>query len=213
MEYTERLEKFLGNVPKDKFRMYANKLLNECFIPKTCPSAKSCYHFILREKELFIAYFDLLGYDITVSEEYGVIALNNIYGTGRINLRILDSMVLLILRLLFVEKKKELSQTDEVIVLVDEIYDRYRGLNGKRLNRTDIKKALGLFRRYNIIGNIDSCLDDPETKIIIYPSVILSLDTTELNKVYEMTKDKLDSYTKGGDDENDADDEEDSDRS
>ena len=209
MEYAERLEKFLGNVPKEKFRIYANKLLNECFIPKNCPSAKNCYYFIQKEKDLFTSYFDLLGYDITVSEEYGVIALNNTFGTGRITLRTIESIVLLILRLLFVEKKKELSQTDEVIVLVDEIYDRYRGLNGKRLNRTDIKKILGLF----IIGNLDSSLEDPETRIIIYPSVILSLDTTELNKVYEMTKDKLDSYAKGGEDENDADDEEDSDRS
>ena len=211
MEYTEHLEKLLGNVPKDKFRMCANKLLNECFIPKSCSNLKNCYYFILKEKDLFRTYFDLIGYELTINEEYGVIALNSTFGTGRINFRLLDSMILLILRLIYVEKKKELSQTDDVNVFVDEIYDRYRGLTGKKLTKTDMKNALKNFRRYNIISNIDINLDDPETRLIIYPSVILSLDVTELNKVYEITKDKLDSYMKGGEDDSDADDEEDSD--
>ena len=56
MDSETRLDKFLGSVSKDKFRINANKLLNECFILKGCTDTKNCYYFILKEKELFIAY-------------------------------------------------------------------------------------------------------------------------------------------------------------
>ena len=83
MDYENRFEKILGSVSKDKFRQYANKLLNECFILKECTDTKNCYYFILKEKNLFTSFFSLLGYDIVVNEEYGMIALNNSFGTGR----------------------------------------------------------------------------------------------------------------------------------
>ncbi|MDE6677609.1 MAG: DUF4194 domain-containing protein [Ruminococcus sp.] len=86
----------IGNISKDNFRLCANKLLNECFILKSCAETKSCYYFILREKEVFSSYFDFLGYDIVINEEYGVICLNNSYGTGRLRLRLLDSIILII---------------------------------------------------------------------------------------------------------------------
>ena len=47
MDYENRFEKILGSVSKDKFRQYANKLLNECFILKECTDTKNCYYFIL----------------------------------------------------------------------------------------------------------------------------------------------------------------------
>ena len=41
----------IGNVSKDRFRAYSNKLLNECFILKNCEDTRQCYYFIAREKE------------------------------------------------------------------------------------------------------------------------------------------------------------------
>lgn len=207
MDRETPLDKFLGSVSKDKFRINANKLLNECFILKRCADTKNCYYFILKEKELFIAYFDLLGYAISINEEYGVISLNNIYGIGRIRLKLLESMILLILRLIFIEEKKKLSQTENVIVYVDELYDRYRSLRNERLKKRDMCSALGLLKKYHIINDLDTDMGDPDTRIQIYPSVILALDGKELNTVYEETKDKLDKYVKGGETESNADEE------
>ena len=133
MDHDSRFEKILGPVSKDKFRQNANKLLNECFILKECTDTKNNYYFILKEKELFTAYFDLLGYDIVLNEEYGLISLNNSYGTGRIRLRLLDSIILLFLRLIYIEERKKLSQTEQIIVYVDELYERYRSLKNDRL--------------------------------------------------------------------------------
>ena len=107
MDYDNSFERILGSVSKDKFRQNANKLLNECFMLKECADTKNSYYFILKEKELFSAYFDLLGYELIINEEYGIIGLNNSYGTGRIRLRLLDSIILLFLRLIYIEERKK----------------------------------------------------------------------------------------------------------
>ena len=102
----------LSDISKDKFKANANKLLNECFIVKNCPDTKNCYYFILKEQDIFKSFFDLLGYDIVINEQFGVISLNNMFGTGRIRLKKRESIVLLILRLIYVEENKNsLNQT------------------------------------------------------------------------------------------------------
>lgn len=192
------LEQLLENVSREKFRINANKLLNECFILKECPDTKNCYYFVLKEKDLFKAYFDLLGYEVVLNEDSGIISLNNLFGTGRIRLRKLDSILLLIIRLIYIEEKKRLSQTDSVITQSDEIYDRYRSLTGIRLKKHELKTSLGLLKRYHIINNLDSDMGDPETRIQIYASVTLAFDPAQLDQVYEQSRDKLNKYVNGG---------------
>lgn len=187
----------IGNVPKDKFKLYANKLLNECFILKICEETKQCYYFIQRNRELFTSYFELLGYDIIINEEYGIICLNNPYGTGRLRLKMQESIILLILRIIYIEEQKKL--TDSVIIGLDEVYDRYYSLKEKRLSKTDMRSVMALLKRYHIIGNIENKdMGNPETSVQIYPSVILAIDSAELNKIYESTQNKLNTYVNGG---------------
>lgn len=50
-------------------------------------------------------------------------------------------------------------------------------------------------------------MGNPDTRIQIYPSVILALDIKELSCVYEEAKDKLKKYANGGGSENNADEE------
>lgn len=196
----------IGNISKDKFRLYANKLLNECFILKNCEETRACYYFIMKEREIFSAYFDYLGYDIIISEEYGVICLNNSYGTGRLKLKMLESIILLILRIIYIEEQKKLN--DSVIICIDEVYDRYYSLRAEHLTKTNMRSAMSLLKRYHIIKNIDSDMGNHDTRIQIYPSVILSIDSSELNKIYENSKNKLNTYVNGGEtdvDEEDSD--------
>ena len=207
MDYENRFEKILGSVSKDKFRQHANKLLNDCFILKECADTKNSYYFILKEKELFTAFFELLGYDLIVSEEYGLITLNNSFGTGRIRLRLLDSILLLLLRLVYIEERKKLSQTEQVIILVDELYERYRSLKNERMKKPDMRTVLGMLKKYHIIFNLDADMGNPDTRLVIYPSVILAFDMGELNQVYEETKNKLHQYVNGGEADGNADEE------
>ena len=57
---------------KEKFRIAANKLLNQSFLLKKKEDTKKDYIFVKQNLELFVPYFDLLGYDLKINEDQGV---------------------------------------------------------------------------------------------------------------------------------------------
>lgn len=208
MEFIDVLE----NVPKDKFRATANKLLNECFIIKKNKDTISDYNFILNYRDYFISLFDVLGYELVIQEDKGVIGINNPAGTGRIHLKKIESMLLLILRLLYIEERKKVSQSGDVVVIVDQVYDKYNMLKMQnKLDKTTLRNSMGLFRRYHLIQNLDADMSNPDTRVIIYPSILLAVANSSLDDMYQAAKDKLDKYGRGGEDRADSSDDEETD--
>lgn len=206
MEFIDVLE----NVPKDKFKATANKLLNECFILKKNKDTSSDYNFVLNYKEYFISLFEVLGYELIIQEENGVIGINNPAGTGRIHLRKIESVLLLIIRLLYIEERKKVSQTEDVVILIDQVIDKYNMLKMQnRLDKTTLRNSMGYFKRYNLIQNLDADMANPDTRVIIYPSILFAVSNVSLDEMYQIAKEKLEKYGKGGDDRADiAEDEE-----
>jgi len=208
MEFIDVLE----NVPKDKFRATANKLLNECFIIKKNKDTISDYNFILNYRDYFISLLEVLGYELVIQEDQGVIGINNPAGTGRIHLKKIESMLLLILRLLYIEERKKVSQTGDVVVIVDQVYDKYNMLKMQnKLDKTTLRNSMGLFRRYHLIQNLDADMSNPDTRVIIYPSILLAVANSSLDDMYQAAKDKLDKYGRGGEDRADSSDDEEAD--
>jgi len=195
-------------IQKEKFRAAANKLLNHCFILKKREDTRKEYVFIVQNKESFKEYFDLLGYELDINEVQGVVALTNPYGTGRLRLRKIESILLLILRLLYVEKKKELSLSDEIVITTDEVNEKYNMLKIQSkltLDKTILRESMRVFKRYNIISTIDRDVAMSDARIIIYPSVLFAVPNDNLNDAYIHANEMLDQYIRGGeasDDEN-----------
>lgn len=185
---------------KEKFRIAGNKLLNKCFLIKKREDMKSDYMFVIQNKQKFEEYFDMLGYSIELNEGQGIIALRNNFNSGRLRLKKLESIILLIFRLLYVEKRKEISLNQEVVILMDEFHQKYNMLNIKQkpmLDKTILKNLIQLFKKYNLIYNIDKDITMSEARIKIYPSIMLAITNEDLNKAYIETKDKLNKYTIG----------------
>lgn len=193
-------------IQKEKFRTAANKLLNNCFIIKKKEDTRNDYIFIVQNKDLFFEYFDLLGYKIEINEMQGVVALSNVGGTGRLRLKKIESIILLILRLLYIEKRKELSLNEEVVVLSDEIHEKYNMLkieSKSNLDKTVFRDTIRLFKRYNIISNIDSDITMSDARIKIYPSVLFAVSNDNLTMMYDAINEKLNKYLNGGEQNDD----------
>ena len=188
---------------KEKFRIAANKLLNNCFLLKKREDTKKDYFFVKQNLELFVTYFDLLGYDVKMNEDQGVIGLVNQFSVGRVELSKYESILLLILRLLYIEKRKELATySEEVTVLMEEIREKYAMLKirtkpvmDKGMERNFVK----LFRKYNLIQNLDTDVSQADARIVIYPSIIMAVTVENVNQYYEMTEQKLKEYASGND--------------
>lgn len=195
----EELEE--STVQKEKFRVAANKLLNQCFLLRKREDTKKEYIFVRQNRELFIPFFDLLGYDLKINEDQGVIGIASQFGTGRLSLSKYESIFLLILRILYVEKRKELGTfSEEVTVLMEEIREKYAMLKIKAkpmLDKGTEKHMISLFRKYNLIRSLDGDISQPDTRIIIYPSIVMAVEVEKINDYYEMTEQKLREYAGG----------------
>ncbi|HAE61801.1 MAG TPA: hypothetical protein DCG38_05665 [Eubacteriaceae bacterium] len=195
-----------SQVQKEKFKIAANKLLNSCFIIKKKEDTRSDYIFILQNNEMFTEYFNLLGYSLVINETQGVIALNSSTGTGRLRLKKIESIILLILRLLYIEKRKDLSLTEDVMVLSEEIHQKYSMLKIQakpNLDKTTLREAARLFKKYNIILPIDRDVTTVDARIKIYPSVLLAMPNDNLNNIYEYVNERLNQYAMGGESNDD----------
>ena len=193
---------------KEKFRLSANKLLNKCFVLKRKEDTKNDYIFIRHEKELFTGYFDLLGYDIIINEDLGLISLKNQQGTGRISLTKIQGILLLILRLLYLEKRNDIaSSSEEVTVLMQDIRAKFDILKSKqKLDKTTEREAIALFKRYNLIRALDADITQGDARIEIYPSVLMAIPAEGINALYEQTKLKLAEFEAAGDGDDEEDD-------
>lgn len=194
---------------KERFKIAANKLLNNSFVLKRKEETRNDYIFVIQNKSLFIEYFELLGYELIINETSGVITIINTTGTGRLNLRKIESIILLILRLLYIEKKSEISLNEDVVVLADEIHDKYNMLKVEskpNIDKTSLREAVRIFKRYNLIKNLDTDVTKSDSRIIIYPSILFAITNDNINNLYEELKDKLGKYINGDGDEGSEDD-------
>lgn len=195
---------------KEKFRIAANKLLNHCYLLKKREDTKKDYMFVKQNMDMFVSYFDLLGYELKMNEDQGVIGLINQFGTGRVELNKYESILLLILRLLYIEKRKELATySEEVTVLMEEIREKYSMLKIKAkpvMDKGMEKNFVKIFRRYNIIQNLDTDVNQADARIVIYPSVIMAVTVENVNDYYEMTEHKLKEYAVNRGDTSEAED-------
>lgn len=191
-------------VQKDRFRVAANKLLNQCFLVKKKESTKKDYMFVHQNKEFFIPYFELLGYQLKINEDQGVMGLVNLYGTGRLAFNKYESVMLLIFRLLYLEKRKELGTfSEEVTVLMEEIREKYAMLKIKTkpvMDKSMERSIIASLRKYNLVMNIESDVSQADARIIIYPSIVMAVTMEDISDYYNQIKEKLASYTGGEED-------------
>ena len=92
------MELFEGMLQKDRdeFQRVCNKLMSICFLCRQNEQTRADYYFVLRHKEVFEHYLDILGYTLEVNENLNVIQLVNRENYNHVNLKLNDSIILLL---------------------------------------------------------------------------------------------------------------------
>ena len=182
----------------------ANYLLNNCFLMGTVDTTREKYYYVINHEESFRQIFLPIGYTLVVHRNLRVIQLINNHGSGKVILKKYESIILLILRLLYVEKRESLSTSeDRVFATVEEIKNEYEKLNlPRKFDRVLLEESLRNIKRYNLL-KVEDRLSDVDAKIRIYPSVMLAMPDVNINKAYEETAKLLAQYenSEDGDEE------------
>lgn len=174
----------LTNVQKATFKDIANKLLASTFLARDKKDNKDNYYFVVSYKEVFDEFFAILGYEVKLDQGVGSIMLKSDQNTVFLKLRRDETIILLILRILYHERLKETSLNENVVITVLDIHEKYNFLEiKKRINKTDLVSALRLFRRFNLIETIGD-ITMSNTKVVIMPTILYAINTEEITEVY-----------------------------
>lgn len=185
----------LTHTEKEEFIRTANQLLSRTFIIRDRYNSREKrlklnpdYRFIERHLEIFRQYLRLSGWELQKDNNYGVIALYNRFELNRAYLDKRTTIILYILRLIYEEKREKLSLKREIITRVGEVVEKMinLGLADKKPSNKDLLNAFGALRRYQIIDRLDSDLTQPETGIIIYPSILFIVTNEKISEIYEL---------------------------
>lgn len=196
IEPARALDTAMSSKEQENFKRICNKLFSSCFLCKRNEGTKSDYYFVLRHREIFDQYIKILGFKIDINDEYGVVQLVNTQNTNRLNLKLYESIILIILRIIYDEKKRELSLANDVIAMVGEIQDKFMALKirDKIIDKTTLNNSLRLFKRFNLIEPLDKDLTREDSRLILYDSILMAVRVDDIKDAFK----KLELYRKEG---------------
>lgn len=191
MEYNE-----LSIKEKENFKKVCNKLLSTCLICKQKEDTKSDYYFLESHLDVINNYFEPLGFEVEINKTIKAAQLINKFGTNKYNFKLIESITLLILRILYSEKMQELSLSQNVIVETEELQSRFiaLGFKDRLMDKTLLRQSLKTLKKYNIIDTLDKDMTLSDSRIVVYPTIIMVLRSENINLIYE----KLNTYKRKG---------------
>ena len=170
---------------QNQFRDTANKLLSNTFLCRDKRDNKESYYFLMSYKEVFDEFFKILGYEINLDTTLGTVMLEGASASNTLKLKRDESIILLILRLLYHEKAKDASLNDNIICSVADVHEKYDYLQIKRkLNKTDLVSSMSLFRRYNLV-EITGDITTSTCRIVILPTILMAIKSEDVTSVYQ----------------------------
>ncbi|OQX93863.1 MAG: hypothetical protein B6I17_01335 [Tenericutes bacterium 4572_104] len=182
------LENFdsLNSSQRNLFTRTCLKLLSTGFLARDKKDNKDMYYFLLSYKKYFDEYFGIINYEIILDRENGAVQLTHTDNSNLLRLKKEETIILLILRILYHEHLADTSVNDNIVVRIDELHQYYESLElKKKINKTDLVRILRMYKKFNLIEPIGD-ITKSNSKIIIFPTILFAINTTAINDVYDL---------------------------
>lgn len=189
MDWTTAYQ-LLGDREREEFARLLNRLLATTFVLRRGEGRRD-FHFVARHREAFQGYLGAMGWELVLDEVHGVAQAVNRHGGTRLALGLWDSVLLLVLRLLYEERRKEIHLGEDVMARVQDVHDKCLALRLRErgvVEKKYLRDAFALFKRFSLVEVLDGDVTHPETRFLIYPSVLFAVRAealTELNRRLE----------------------------
>ena len=171
-QFSEEFGK-LGQTEQAAFSRITNKLLNRTFVVKSLKADNSDYFFISEHRELFGSWFEMIDYELVHDVANGFHWIRTTMDHSRLKLSKFDTALILVLRLLYHTKSKEVTSQDRIEVSLADIVDRFRTgrFFGEDKKLTYFDQSLRMLRNRMIVDFKCTRLNDSVT-IRILPTIL-----------------------------------------
>jgi hypothetical protein len=166
----------------DLFKTAVHTLLAKTFIIRGIDKEEELYDFTIRNSSLFDSWFSCMDASLVRDEGLGVICFRG-GGDTRLRLGREETCALLTARLLYEEKRVELSLTAFPTVTVFDFIQKYNVMVGDEIKKTRLIDVLRRLQSHKLIEADSQDLSDGEGIIILYPSLAMSVDRDSIDEL------------------------------
>jgi hypothetical protein len=171
----------LGGDEFDLFREALHVLTTKTFIIRGIEKDRELYSFIAMNRGLFEAWFSCLDAELAWDDGAGVIAFRG-SGAGRLRLSREEICAALCLRLLYEDKKLEISLTAFPVATVSDFQQKYNAMTGEEIRKTALINELRRLSSCKLISLGSQDYSDPEALIQRDPSIPFSIGREALDE-------------------------------
>lgn len=199
-----------GGAETDDFRAAARGLLERQFLLLERPRDRDLYRLVANHFDYFTDLLDALGWTLHRDDTFGLIGLLPTETEGFARLRLVDSLMLLCLRLLYEEGMERFEAREGSVYTQSEtLLGRYEALLGrKRPVLSDYREILVRLRRHSLVETGDDG-EDGLPALRILPTIRLVTGERVQERLAAFLDAGEDGAADAGDDEGSAMDEDD----
>lgn len=174
----------LNEGERTAFARIANKLLASSFLCEAKEADRNDYYDTQHRFSLYEDYFAIMEYELILHGAEKVIQLRSREHYNHLNLKLNESVLLLLLRKLYAVKAKELTLHENVVVNIEEVHDAIleTGYLSRRMNKTDFREIIRLFKRFSLLDNIGD-IERDDAMLVLYPSIVYAAPYEELTEL------------------------------
>jgi hypothetical protein len=173
----------------ERFKTAVQILTSKTFIIRGIDKERELYNFTIRNIALFEAWFSCMDASLIRDESMGVIAFRG-SGNTRLYFSKDEICAVLVLRLLYEDKKLEVTLTKFPFVSVRDFQDKYNAMTGEEIKKTALIKVLTRLSSCKLVSIESQDYADPEAIIQLYPSIPLSIDRNALDTAVAILENK-----------------------
>jgi len=165
----------------ERFKTAIKTLTSKTFIIRGIDKERELYDFTIRNIALFDDWFSCMDAVLKCDESLGVIAFCG-SGNTRLFFSREEICAVLVLRLLYEDKKLEVSLTKFPYVTIRDFQDKFNAMTGEDIKKTALIKVLTRLSSCKLVSVETRDYADPEGIIQLYPSIPLSMDRNSLDE-------------------------------
>lgn len=173
----------LGDAEQAKVRQVLNRLFEVNLLVRD--KEREAYAIIRRHSQALEAYFRFLGWELTVDERHECVFLHLPDVRLRRRLDREQTLWLLVLRLLYEEKRQGLSLADYPMVTLHEIRSKYDTFRLEWVGRTALDRLIRLCAQFQLLDAMDEDHRADDARFKLYHTWMYVIQADEVAQLVE----------------------------
>lgn len=167
----------LGESDRQKMASALNRLLANNFLVKE--RDRETYNFLRRNREAAQAFFRFLRWEFILDERHEVVFVQGPDSALRRSFTRDETIWMLILRLIYQEKRESLSLSEFPMTTLYEIRSKYDTFRLPWINVTTLERLVRLCTRYHLLDALDEDLRSDDCRFRLFHSWIYFVNMEE----------------------------------